>query len=297
MNYLLKYIKYKNKYLELKQISGSKDYINEYKNTIDYINKDNINKYYLYNDKIDVYDIRNIRIKIISFDYMNKETFNSLIKLLEKNENDMCIYDNIKTQYIFHDISKYYETAKSFKDYKFIYLYSLDNLEEIKGYALINEKFNNVKELILLCSNKNYKNSGKYLLDYIYNNYIYKKKLLIIRPATKELKKYYVKWKLPIFPIDLEDLSITFQYLIYGDINLLKDNENSKKLIFDLKIIDSLQNYIIITDEELNDLSINDFKKKIYNKIKSLSLDESHKNHLIDNLNNVRIRTINELFI
>ena len=49
--------------------------------------------------------------------------------------------------------------------------------------------------------------------------------------------------------------------------------------------------------ENRQEVTENDFKKKIYNKIKSLSLDESHKNHLIDNLNNVRIRTINELFI
>jgi hypothetical protein len=192
----------------------------------------------------------NIELKVINFNNKNLDIeYDKKIKLeydlfyekLMKYKEYFGIYEKEKEIYINKYLSNSFKFQKVITD-KIIYLYNKED-DMIISFAILTilPKDNNIIELTILC--KNSKSKGKYIsayiLDYIYDNYIFNTSImLIIEPSKKQLISYYTTWKNPNIPI--ETLDNTFGYLVYYDEKYI-EFDTLKNIFNDINI---LQKYL-----------------------------------------------------
>ena len=237
-----------------------------------------------------LYIMNDIQLIVKNIKELSKDEYNNLIAQYKRSQNKLCINNSEQTQDLLEEISETY-TYNTIGDIvkEIIYLYQSN---EIIAFALISIK-NKIITLDLLCGNSDktitykYKKLGIYLLDYIYLNYITESdnKFLKIEPATNQLINYYMKWKSPIIPPSL--LDETYNYLIYGDIANLDEND---ELFRSFRAINSLKKILNINSNETL-LS----KEILESKIDDSSIEEELKEQLKTKVESINFFSISDL--
>ena len=185
--------------------------------------------------------------------------------------------------------------------------YIIDHKFKILAFCVISiDNKYKIIDIKLLCSNKEKQNIngnslGKYLLNFIYSEYI-DKYIIKILPATNKLIDYYESWKIPDFPYRGEDTD-TFGYLLYGDLKSCSD-ETLKKLFSSLNLIDSLKQYLKLNTINNSINSINSLKKKFKNKLQQPTIKNLYSsNHyiqiynLIDGIKYISVNDIKNKYL
>ena len=261
---------------------------------------------------------KNVFLSVLNFETCNKDEYANFIKIYNENKENLCIYRHTdkstgeikadKTQDLYEFITEnLYFTFIKYLKYNIIYLYELiDSKKIILTFILIETKDlqkYNIITLILLCSNNipnatkkiGDKTIGKYLLDYMYDEY-YKVNdspiLFIGHPATPKLIPYYIMWKTPIMSIDF--LYLTSGNLLYGNISKISDKTLEYYFRYELGIINSIM--IDLDIEELpKDLnSLNDKKLYLIDKAKEIENDQN-KEKIIQEINKIKLTSVKEI--
>jgi len=220
--------------------------------------------------------------KILDLLKTDENTFNQFIKdYYNKNyDKEMCINPRTKKQtqrlntYIGYDYARMKKMGHTIH-----YLYIPNNNNKIVAFAVlepVTDKKINV--LALICSNKDktLKMKGKplgiYLLDDIYETYVIdKKEILMIQPATDDLKKYYQKWKNPSLP---EQKFFTYGFLVYFDNIDNITEEQFSEFIYGFKLFHTVCKHLKIDKNDI--ISIEDNSKR---KEKLLEIVDENTNH------------------
>jgi hypothetical protein len=231
--------------------------------------------------------------------------YDNFIKLYEPDLENLCVNKktNVKTQSLFQFINK--DNKYRWHKYTLIYLYeeSESITKHIIAFALINtNEFENNKIIILelICSHKNpykirEKTLGIYLLDYLYDYYkIYSTGIILkIEPATQDLITYYTEWKTPNISID--NLNITYGYLIYGNINKILDK--TLEYLFNSQIngIKNIMIILSIKDDLPEILDTLDKKKSYLTKIALESNNENIQEQVPEMIRRIKLSSLQEI--
>jgi hypothetical protein len=159
-----------------------------------------------------------------------------------------------------------------------------------------------------LCGNINTKNEkingkscGINMLDYIFS--IYNNSVILIEPATPGLIKYYVDYKTPDFPYSKRDLEETFNYLIYGNLRLLREG-CFIKIFKSIYLIDKLSHILqfkSITDLYDKTNNVTDVKEKLITKldflVKTKQMKATYYEQLMNNIMSIQFYDIQDILL
>ena len=223
--------------------------------------------------------------------------------------DDLCMWRGEKIINLAEFIEPTSQIEKFIDDVKFtttgigFIIYYTHNDDVITSIAFVDVDnlsncFVNIK---YLCGNKstkddklNGKSQGKHMLDFIFAEY--KDYLILIEPATPGLISYYTKYKKPCFPYNQSGLQETFNYLVYGNVNVLR--ENCFTIIFrSIKFIDSLVNILkfnSVDDLYSNTHDIDSLKTKLLDKLKDVN-QEYHKEQIKNKINSIQYYAIDDI--
>jgi len=246
-----------------------------------------------------------------------EEEIEDFYNLYVESFRDLCMWKN---QQIIN-LADFIRPTNNIQDYRedveftttgigFI-IYYTHNDDVITSIAIVDvdNMSNCFVKIKYLCGNQstkdeklNGKSQGKHMLDYIFAEY--KNYVILIEPATPELIPYYAKYKKPCFPYNQSGLEETFNYLVYGNVKVLR--ENCFTGIFrSIKFIDSLVN--ILEFRSLDDLysdtyDINSLKKKLLAKLKNTEIHNSQQMHkqqmyknICEKINGIKYYDINDI--
>jgi hypothetical protein len=262
---------------------------------------------------------KDIYIKSI---YSSKEfiyDFNEFKYIYEQDQQNICI--DPKTKEKLSDIRSFIpkrhmvlpsdeKTKEFFNTHSIFYSYFYDKIhgktiKRMLTFAITHRK-DHVVELLLLCSNHDYKGDnfklGYHLLHYIYKNDIHHndvthQKLLKIKPANVKLIDYYTEWNPPSVPLEFFYNNETFGYLIYGDIQNLITKYNASTIFRSFQYLAYLKEVLQISDEDLKDKGKDEVNIIINTKIiNTYSNDINEQKRLISYVESIQYVNLEEIF-
>ena len=212
-------------------------------------------------------------------------------ELLKNSLPNLCIHRNMNLQVFLEESFEWLyddEYIHQSPSNHFVWYIVMDDETDIRKIVAlaycIREGRNKIK-LELLCGYRdktlkmNNTTLGRVLLSNLYNTYVINyDKVLVIKPAGKELMNYYKRWKKPSIDLSLRNYT-NGVVLVYGNVHILQEDELRFLINFDNLFF--IKKELHITDE-LNGLSHDKVKEYLIDKITSSNLSKTEQRQQID---------------
>ena len=221
----------------------------------------------------------------------NKGTveYENLAKMFVDSEEDLCMkkMSDGNFQKVINLYDRFIPTIGFLCDYVYYIKQTNINSHTIIAFAFVSYNIDKIYTVDILCSHKNKdyvfkgKTPGMYLLDRIYEDFVVKKGILRIYPATLDLIPYYKKWKIPSYSSD------DGNFLLYFESDIFFTDKEIYELLYDANSLKLIKEYFSIPE------TVEVTKEELTKRIKELD-DGTIKKQLNDRLKYLEYFTIRE---